>query len=595
MKLKPSKCCFAKQCVQFLGHVVSKHGIAPDPVKLAALQRLAAPTNLKTLRQFQGLASYYWRFVAQIAAPFHKLLQKETTWYWSPECQVAFQKLKHALTSPPILAFPNFKLPFLLETDASSFGLGAILSQNQSDGSVRMVAAGSRTLSRAEKNYSATEREALGIVWAVKHFRPYLYGHRFTVITDHSALKWLMTCKSPSGRLQRWSLTLQEYDFDVQHKPGKSMVHVDALSRLPTTAAHVLFKQSVPTSLALQQRKDSGLLPLIEYLEKGILPLDPQQQLLIECQAQHYRLLNNVLFHIPSPTCRTSYQYPEQIVVPTALRPEVISHFHDSLFGGHLGIRRTREKIAMRYFWPKLDKDIENWVSSCTVCASKKSPPNLRRAPLTPIAVSGPFDRVAVDVVGPLPQTLSGNRFIVGFTDYHTKWAEAFPTSDHTATTVAQLLLTEIVCRHGSPLALLPDQGPEFLSAVVNETCKLANINHVYTSAYHPETDGLQEKFNHTLIQMLAMYVNSHHTDWDLWIPYCLFSYRTAVQESTKETPFYLLYNRDARQPNDLAFQQHCSIYVPFEDDPVKLAAIHFTEVNELALRQIELAQNQQK
>ncbi len=144
-------------------------------------------------------------------------------------------------------------------------------------------------------------------------------------------------------------------------------------------------------------------------------------------------------------------------------------------------------------------------------------------------------------------------------------------------------------------MELLSDQGPEFLSGVVREVCRIANINHIFTSAYHPQTDGLQERFNGTLIQMLSMYVNKHQTDWDQFIPYCLFAYRTAVQESTKETPFYLLYNRDARHLSDAAFQQHRSVYVPFEDDPVKLAGIRFTEANELALQQIQLAQNKQK
>ncbi len=167
-----------------MGHVVSKHGIAADPRKIAALQSLTPPTDTKSLHHFLGLASYYRRFVASfahMAAPLQKLLEKASVWYWSPECGLAFSKLKTALTSPPILAFPNFRKPFLLETDASGHGLGAILSQHQSDHSKRMVAAASRSLNRAERSYSATEREALAVVWSVKNIRPYLYGHKFTI------------------------------------------------------------------------------------------------------------------------------------------------------------------------------------------------------------------------------------------------------------------------------------------------------------------------------------------------------------------------------------------------------------------------------
>ncbi len=182
------------------------------------------------------------------------------------------------------------------------------------------------------------------------------------------------------------------------------MTHVDTLSRLPSTV-HTLLSHSLPVSLTSYQRADPDLLPLILYFEKGILPVDPGQHLVFEQKAQHYRLLNSILFHIPPKTKRCSYQFPEQIVIPAAFRSEILSQFHDSIFGGHLGVKRTREKIQMRYFWPSLDKDVENWVGSCTLCSTKKNPPTFSRAPLVPINVSGPFDRLAVDVVGPLPQS----------------------------------------------------------------------------------------------------------------------------------------------------------------------------------------------
>ncbi len=599
LKLKAKKCCFGRKTIPFLGHVISKHGIAADPNKLAAFQQIPAPINMKTLKSFVSLASYYRRFLrsfAQIAQPLYKLQQKEVRWCWTRECQKAYETLKEKLVSPPILAFPNFSKPFLLETDASGFGLGAILSQKQDDGTVRIISCASRTMNRAERNYSATEREALAIVWAVKTFRPYLYGHYFTIVTDHSALKWLMTCTNPSGRLQRWALTLQEHNFEIQHKPGKAMGHVDALSRLTPGGDAVLnVNPLVLAPLAQQQREDVTFFPIIIYLETGALPPDLKSQQLLLSKVPQYRLNNQVLFHLPPQTRRCSYQFPMQIVVPVPLRSGIISLFHDNVFGGHLGFRRTRDKIQMRYFWPGLDTDVDNWIRSCHICSAKKNPIPNRQAPLQPIPVSGPFDRLAVDVIGPLPMTLLGNRFIVAFTDYHTKWAEAFATSDHTAATVARLLFTEIICRHGSPLELLSDQGPEFLSSVVAETCQLSNIKHVFTSAYHPQTDGLQERFNGTLIRMISSYVNQQQTDWDSWIPFCLFAYRTAYQESIKETPFYMLYNRDARQPSDLMFQQHRSPYVVLEEDSVQLAAIRFSEANELALQQISLAQNRQK
>ncbi len=241
--------------------------------------------------------------------------------------------------------------------------------------------------------------------------------------------------------------------------------------------------------------------------------------------------------------------------------------------------------------------DVEAWLRACPSCATKKDPPHRLRAPLKPLVVAGPFDRMAVDVMGPLPQTYSGNKYIIVFSDYLTKWPEAFPTADEKAITIATLISEEIVCRHGAPVQLLSDRGANFLSSLVQVICDLFDTRKVNTSPYRPQTDGLVEQFNGTLITMLSMYASANQRDWDRAIPFVLFVYRTSIQESVKESPFFLLYGRDARIPTDIALTMTPSSYCTYDDDDNYATAIQrrMTTVWELARQNIALAQQKQK
>ena len=219
-KLNPKKCSFVKQKVEYLGHVVTPEGVSPNPDKVRVVQEFPPPNNLKELRHFLGLANYYRRFVkgfSHIANPLNALTKKGVYLHWTEECAVAFDKLKCALVSAPILAYPSFKEPFLLFVDASSTGIGFTLAQVQNAKEV-VIANNGRGLNQAERNYSTTEREALPLVEGIKKFQPYLQNRKFTVVTDHSSLRWLMNVKYASGHLARWALLLQQYDFEIVHR-----------------------------------------------------------------------------------------------------------------------------------------------------------------------------------------------------------------------------------------------------------------------------------------------------------------------------------------------------------------------------------------
>ena len=292
LRLKPKKCRIAQTSVEYLGHVVSADGVQTDPKKLSAVEQFPTPTEVKSLRSFLGLASYYRRFVpgfSSVAGPLYALTKKDVSFVWSSECQKAFAKLKELLVSSPVLRFPDFKQPFILETDASGSGLGAVLAQKEPDGTVHPIAYANRSLQKHERIYGITELEGLGVVWAAKHLRPYLYGNKCTMYTDHEVLKSLLNTPQPSGKLARWGMALQELDLTILHRSGKKNLNADALSRFPlpsSTDPHstgelvaALAESNVKStgdSLATLQRRDEELVPIITYLETGVLPAHNQ-------------------------------------------------------------------------------------------------------------------------------------------------------------------------------------------------------------------------------------------------------------------------------------------------------------------------------
>lgn len=263
LKIQPDKCEFLKKEVAYLGHLITPEGVKPNPEKVSCIQNFPQPKNPKEIKSFLGLAGYYRRFIsnfAKLSKPLTRLLQKDVPFIFNQDCLDSFEELKNSLTSNPILIYPNFEEPFLLTTDASAFAIGAVLSQGHI-GKDLPIAFASRTLCGAETKYSTIERELLAIVWAVKHFRPYLFGRKFTLITDHRPLTWLFSIKDPGSRLARWRLKLEEYDYKIIHKSGKANKNADALSRIKINhfkkCAQFISKTNFPIFASNENTPDS--------------------------------------------------------------------------------------------------------------------------------------------------------------------------------------------------------------------------------------------------------------------------------------------------------------------------------------------------
>jgi hypothetical protein len=563
LRLQPGKCHFAKNQVKYLGHIVGAEGIKADPGKCEVISKFPTPRRVKDIRSFLGAAGFYRRFVkgyARIAAPLNKLLQKDEPFLWTPECQAAIDHLKKCLTSEPVmLSYPRDDLPFVLYTDACDVSIGSSLCQ-EVDGIMRIISYGGRALSKREKNYSTTEKECLGLVNAVHKHRVYLSHKPFTAVTDHSALVWLMKNKDNNPKLLRWSIALQAYDIHIKHQSGRLIPFTDAISRFPYDEMS-LASLTVPgvdtEAIKTHQREDEDLNDIIIYLEKGELPSDSARARKVQRTSDSYFLDNSdilqyILLEEEDTTGKPYLR--EKLVVPKSLRDELLLWAHDSVVSGHFGRDKTLGKLKAKYYWPGLRADTEAWIKTCLACQSRKSPSKAPKAPLHPIESSEPFERIIMDIKGPLKVTPRGSKYILVLTDHFTKYVLCFPLKTQTAQEIADILFNEVICKFGSFRVLHTDKAANFVGELISKVCLLCNISKVNSTAYHPQSQGNTERMNRTLSSSLAMYINETQTDWDLYLQGCTFGYNSSpCLQSNGYPPFYLLFGRLPLLPVDTA------------------------------------------
>ena len=368
------KCIIGCSEVSYLGHTFSKDGMSPDPSKISVISNWATPTSVSDVRRFLGLASYYRQYkraFSSIAEPLHRLTDKGQPFIWDSNCQDAFIALKRCLMSAPILKSPNFDLEFTLFTDASDTGVGAVLQQGD-----QVVAYGSKSLNQAEKNYSVIEKECLALVYGVKQFRHYLLGKPFVIFTDHNPLQWLSSQKM-QGRLSRWALSLQEYDFTIKYRKGSSNQNADALSRLPDESSTVTELVCGPSSeeLKYSQQQDPMLHRIVEHLGRSSLP--PKGSAWTSTRAKRWIQLwpqlvlqNEVLYRkICLPVSRVDSLV---VVVPPTLHSQYLEQCHDTPTAGHQGYAKTLGKLRECAYWIGMAADVHRYYDSCDTCHESK-------------------------------------------------------------------------------------------------------------------------------------------------------------------------------------------------------------------------------
>lgn len=541
LTLNAMKCEFAAATIKYLGHELNPDGVRPMPSLVEAVKNFPTPQDAVEVKRFVHMAGYYRRFVPGFGArlaPLTRLLRKNAPWTWDEEQQRAFDWVKGVLTERPLLIYPDFARPFVLETDASVAGLGACLLQDQGAG-LQPVAYASSVNSDVVAKYSITELECLAVVWSVKLFRPYLYGRRFTIRTDHAALKWLMTARDLAGRLHRWALTLQEYDFEVEYRPGKQNAVADALSRAPAYHA-----SGRPPSERIHQRNSLQLTD--DEIEDEQKRSEMVQRLLKA--GDHRGMTISRLFGL------VGIQTPRgrKIVLPPALWPVVFHEAHGTIWSGHLRYRHTFARIADQYWWPRMSDVVSQWVRTCQDCGSRKVRPRQVIPPLRSLGAGAVGDRWALDIAGPLSITSRGNRYVIAAVEYVTRYAVAVVVANHTAESVATFLMRSVVLRFGAFRELLTDGSSELVGRVLDGLCQLMQAKQLHPVPYRPQMMGLVERFHRTWKDCVSLYVRERQDDWDEWVDCALYAYNSARHTTTHYSPNELMMGRRLRAPNEL-------------------------------------------
>ncbi|CAH8545954.1 unnamed protein product, partial [Dicrocoelium dendriticum] len=578
LKLSRKKSQIAQKSIVCLGHIVGNGQVQPLPEKRESIKNFAAPKSKRQLRSFLGIATYDSRFVPHFAeriSPLLKLLRKNESFTWTPEADRAFNELKqYVADAPACLRLPNPGEKFTVAVDASNVAIGAVLSQPAG-----VVEYASRVLTSAEQKYSTTEKECLAIVWALEKWRTYLLATEFHVVTDHKPLSWLMTTRDPRGRLARWAYRLQEFTFTIEHIDGTKNVMPDMLSRpsldefLPDTAIPVSRVAAEDRSLLESQRANELVRLVCTHLQAGTKPEVTSGEI-----EELLRIWDKL--EVANGNLLGTINGMKVLFIPQNLRERVLQVTHDD---AHIGFERVLDLLQRRVFWPTMRKDVAAYIRGCPSCQTNRDM-DTARPPMRSIEVNQPFQFWGLDVFGPLPVSRSGNRYILVMIDHFTRWIEAIPIKDQTGETVAQVFESNIPARYGVPQCVLTDQGPCFESRAFQAVLQKWNIQRRRTSPYHPQTNGLTERFNRTM----KTWINCTKLPWEQALPRVLLAYRTSKQSTTKVAPFELLFGRQPRIPLDACITQTQGWDIP----PTHRARLEATARREIKFRQARNKRN---
>ena len=522
--LKLSKYSFAQEQVEYLGHLVSHHGVEPLPSKVDAIQQWLILRTTKALKSFLGLAGFYRRFIkgyATIAAPLVKATTSDTL-RWTADTQASFENLKHALSSAPVLALPDFTLPFMVETDAFGVGMGVVLSQQG-----HPIAYFSKPFSAKLLCSSTYVRELFAITAAIKKWRQYLLGHHFIIVTDHRSLKELLTQVIQTLEQHTYLARLLGYDYEIQYRSGAHNQAADALSWLPenTTSLWVL---SVPC-LTFFEELQQQLQTQPEYVRK--------RHDITEQPSNHpaFSISSNMILH------KGRIWLPEGF----HLIPTLIAEYHVTPTGGHAGIAKTIARVLENFSWPKLREDVTQFVTNYAECQCTDYETKRLAELLCPLPVPfRPWEDLSLDVITGL-SAYHGHTVILVIVDRFSKGVHlgTLPTA-HTALAVASLFVDIVVKLHGTPRSLVSDRDPLFISRFWQELFRCSGTQLRMSTAYHPQSDGQTEVLNRIIEQYLRSFVHRQPSTWGKYLPWAEWSHNTSWNSATGTTPYELTFGK---------------------------------------------------
>ncbi len=534
------KCEFSKLRIKYAGHVITGDGISPDPERVSAVHNMPPPSNVSDVRCFLGMVNQLAKFtntLAEQSAPLRDLLRKGSEWTWDTVQRTAYDNVKKAIASAPVLALYDPRKPTMVSADSSSYGLGAVIKQQQPDGTWRPVAFASRALSDVERRYAQIEKECLALTWACERFSDYVIGKKFVLQTDHKPLTSLLSplraLDDVPPRIQRMRIRLMRFDFVIEYLPGRLLYPADTLSRLPLPSQPLLISPSdiiehyvtvvvessnirdrVLDSVKAATAADHALPLVMQYCQStwpDISTLSPDVQQYAHSQ-DHLTVCNELLM------------YDARVVIPPSLRPRFLNALH----AAHQGVTKSREKARQSIWWPKIGADIERHITACTTCAHWRTPAT---EPLIPSQLPDlPFEKVATDLF-----VLDNKHYLV-LIDYYSRYIELTELRSETAADVISALQC-IFARHGIPATVHSDNGPCFAADLFQQFAADYGFLHTTSSPRYAQANGEAERAVQTAKGLLRKASDPH---------LALLTYRTTPNH-TGYSPAQLLMGRQLR------------------------------------------------
>ncbi|GFV09324.1 transposon Tf2-9 polyprotein [Trichonephila clavipes] len=508
-------------------HIIEKGTIKPSLDKTKAVQNFPEPKNVKQVQSFLGLSGYFRKFIQNysiIAKPLSDLLRDNTVFHFGPEQQLAFQTLRQKLSENPVLHIFKQGAKLELHTDASKFGYGAILLQQSDDNKLHPVHYFSKKTTPQEEKYSSYELEVLAVIESLKKFRNYLVGNKFKIVTDCSAFQKTMSKKQLTSKIARWALFLEDFNYEIIHRPGKQMRHVDCLSRYPVMT---ITYDEITTKLANCQRNDEYINSLKTLLENK--------------QIIDFVVKNDVLYKIENDS--------DVLVVPQQMQTEIVKNIHSK---GHLGINKTESMVKQSFYFTNVRKCVENVINNCIECILVNKKRGKGEGLLNPIPEENiPLSTYHIDFLGPLPSTNKNYNHILSIIDAFTKFVWLYPVKSTFSRDALEKLKQQEVT-FGNPHRIITDKGTAFTSKEFREYCENENIQQLSITTGIPRGNGQIERIHSSLIPILSKLSIDDASKWFKFVPAVQRTLNSTISRSTQMTPFQLLTGVKMRTKQDL-------------------------------------------
>ena len=547
--LKPDKCIFEALKIEFLGLILSENQVEMDPVKIDGVRNWPTPRKVKEVQSFLGFINFYRRFIAdfsKIARPLHDLTRKGTEWEWQEKQEKAFRELIDKVTSAPILVQPDVSRPFKLETDASDFATGAVLSQLCADEKWRPVGFLSKGLNDAERNYPIHDKELLSVMRALKEWRHLLEGatHAVEIYNDHQNLTYFMESQNLNQRQARWSLYLSRFEFTLYHRPGRSSGKPDVLTRRAdheqgegdnqgqTLLPPKFFNIKATEGLVLHTEDDK----LLERIKNSKARDETVIKAFRELKGSSGMLRNNDWQEEDGLVTLNGKVYvPKDL----QLRHDIVHLHHDTPTAGHPGRWKTLELVSRNYWWPGISHYVSQYVKGCDKCNRTKTYPLAPAGRLKPNSIpERRWQVVTTDLIVGLPESHGFNSIWVAVDRLSKRIHIAPTTAEVDSVGIARLFRDHVWRNHGLPDQIISDRGAQFVSGFTRELNRLLGIQTSLSTAFHPQTDGQTERVNQEIEQYLRVFINQRQDDWTEWLPLAEFAYNNRIHASTRRTPF---------------------------------------------------------